>query len=556
MASALPFLFFYLGRVELLDPDEGLYAAIASEMLVTGEWIIPHFNGLPYLEKPPLYFWLTAISMMIFGFSELAVRLWSALPALGSALLTWRIGDLLYGKRAGLVSALIFVSCAGIILYVRKASTDFLLVFSITLAMYGFIRDSLLERKSPTGFLLVYLGAALGLLSKGLIALVFPTLTICLSVWWLKSVRLRELNLARGLTLFAVIVLPWHVVAAWRNLDHFWFYLVDNQILRFLNLRAFIEDDVQISALGFLIVSFIWLFPWGMFLFYRRTYVGLFSPPERVALPIWALVVVGFFLLSRSRLEYYMLPAFPALAVLIGGLWTGGHNLLPILRVAAILCTVAGMIFLWLGENLTPSLALFGLAELNVYYRIVRDQGLAFPFSSAQEFGTLLQWLGSVLIVGWGLALLAWSRGSAALSFSSLFVTAGVIGILIVKLLYLIEPHHSTKTVSQVISASSRDDDVIIHEGSLEYSAALPFYTGRRVVVFDGQRGDLDFASRLPEAKGWFLDREQLFNIWQGPRRVFFVTPREPRASVVADLPRNEVHLIGHYNSRRLYSNR
>jgi hypothetical protein len=133
---------------------------------------------------------------------------------------------------------------------------------------------------------------------------------------------------------------------------------------------------------------------------------------------------------------------------------------------------------------------------------------------------------------------------------------AGVIGALILQLLYLVEPHHSTRTVSQAVVARSGPEDVVVHEGSLEYSAALPFYTGRRVVVVNGARGDLEFASRLSEARGLFLDTQGLVRLWEGSARVFFVTQRPRGQSVLAELPSHRVHELGRYGSRWLYSNR
>jgi hypothetical protein len=131
-----------------------------------------------------------------------------------------------------------------------------------------------------------------------------------------------------------------------------------------------------------------------------------------------------------------------------------------------------------------------------------------------------------------------------------------VIIVLIVMLLRLVEPHHSAKAVSQAIRELASAGDLVAHEGSLEYSAALPFYTGRRVIVIDGVRGDLEFASRLPEASGLFLDGPTFAGTWSGARRVFLVTRREPGVGVVGRLPSESVHLLGRFGSRWLYSNR
>jgi len=131
-------------------------------------------------------------------------------------------------------------------------------------------------------------------------------------------------------------------------------------------------------------------------------------------------------------------------------------------------------------------------------------------------------------------------------------VGAAIAG-LIVAVLYVIEPHHSAKAVSAAITARAGAQDVIAHEGSLEYSAALPFYTGRRIVVVDGARGDLDIASRLPEARGYFVDRAALAALWSAPRRVFLVTQRPAARTVAGTMP--SPVLIGEFGSRILYSN-
>src|SRR5881296_2127946 len=208
LALSLPFLFAKLG-MPLLDPDEGLYATIAQEMLSGGDWVIPHVNGLPYMEKPPLYFWLTALTFWGCGPSEWATRFWSALAALGTVILTWRIGRRLYGARAGLLAGLVVATVVGNALYVRKASTDELFVFCLTLAMYGFLRDAERPDRGRGRFLLFYVGTALGVLAKGLIGVVFPLLIVGLGTVVVRRLSSRELNLARGVAVFAVVAGLW-----------------------------------------------------------------------------------------------------------------------------------------------------------------------------------------------------------------------------------------------------------------------------------------------------------------------------------------------------------
>jgi len=555
LAVSLPFLFFDL-RLPLLDPDEGLYAAIAQEMLARGDWIIPHVNGLPYLEKPPLYFWLTALTYAVAGPSEWATRLWSALAALGTALLTWRIGRRLHGPRAGLLAGLVVATVVGNALYVRKASTDQLFIFCLTLALYGFVRDAERPDRGRTRFLWLWVGAALSVLAKGFIGLVFPVLIVGLAMAWARRLAWRDLNPARGAGLFLLLTVPWHALAAWRSGTLFGFYVLDNHLLRFLDARRFVEDDVPISTAGFLVASFLWAFPWGVFVLARLAPGTPAQARWRPLIVIWALVIVGLFSLSRFKHEYYALPAFPALAILVGAAWAGGRDIGRWLGAGLVGSVLGGAGAIWIGGGLTPEQAMAGLAELNVYYRILREQGVPFPFASARPFGLLLQALGLTLILGWGIATLCWVRGWRRSALGALVaVAAGITGLLLA-LLGLIAPHHSAREVSRAIVAEAGPDDVIVIEGSLEYSPAIPFYTGRRALLVNGDVGYFSFASKLPEAQGVFLDTQALRRLWAGPRRVFLVIRQAPARSVVAALPATSVRALGQFGSRRLYANR
>jgi hypothetical protein len=302
-----------------------------------------------------------------------------------------------------------------------------------------------------------------------------------------------------------------------------------------------------------LLVTFLLFFPWSVFILARRR---TDTPAWGSLVAIWAVVVVGFFALSGSKLEYYALPAFPALALLVGGAWAERRGIGVWLMISAVGVGLVGIWALWMGETITAPQVLRGLAELNVYYRILLDQGLPLPFSSPHPFGMLLQGLGLTLLVGWAIAVACWWRGWWRGSFAALVLTAAGIATLIFQLLQLIEPHHSARTVAAAIVERAGADDIVAHEGMLEYSGALPLYSGRRVVLVDSWKGDLEFASRLPEAKGIFLDQGEFVRLWQGERRVFLVTQRSPAMSVIATLPAGSVHDIGLYGSRHLFTNR
>ena len=390
------------------------------------------------------------------------------------------------------------------------------------------------------------------MLAKGLIGAALPVLIAGICLARAGRPGLGELNLGWGAALVGLLALPWHLAVAWRNPAHFWFFLVDNQVLRFLGRRAFLEDDVPISTLGFLVVTFLFCFPWGVFLLARRRPLARWG----ALVPVWAVTAVGIFALSGSTLEYYALPALPAVALLAGGAWSDRRRIGWWLLLGAVGSSLVGAWAVWAGGRVTAPQVLQGLAELNVYYRILRDQGLPLPFASPRPFGLLLQGLGVTLLAGWAIAAACWWRGNARGAFAVLVLMAGGISALIFQLLQVIEPHHSARAVGGAVLAQAGTTDLVFHEGSLEYSAALPLYAGRRILVVDGRRGDLDFASRLPEAQGMFLERAELARLWQGQQRVFLITQWARARSVVATLAPDSVHEVGLYGSRTLYANR
>jgi 4-amino-4-deoxy-L-arabinose transferase-like glycosyltransferase len=555
LALSVPLIFVGLG-LPLLDPDEGLYADIAWRMLTDGDWVVPRFNGFPYLEKPPLYFWVAGLALALTGPSEWALRLGSALPAVGSVVLVWGVGRALYGSLAGVLGGVALASTAGYALYVRKASTDFLFVFCLALALYGFVRDAERPALGWRRFLLLYLGMALGVLAKGLMGVVFPALIVGIGLAWVRRLSVRDLNWHRGAVLFGLVALPWHVLVAWRHPELFWFYLVDNQLLRFLNLRLFIDYDVPVSTLGLLVASFLWVFPWSVFVLARPAADPAPAAPWRPLLPIWIAVVLLFFAASRSKLEYYLLPAFPPVAALVGAAWAGGRDIGRWLWVGLAGCLGVGGWALWTGARLTPDQAYYAFAELNVYYRILRGWGQEFPFASARPFGVLLMALGGALVFAWSLAAACWALGRRRAAFVAIFGLGVFIEVLILQMLYVVEPHHSAKAVSLAVMARARPDDVIVVEGPLELSAGLLFYTGRRIVVVNGTRGDQDFASRQPDARGYFLDTQRFEEAWKLGPRVFLVTQQPPGRSLAKSLSPDSLHLLGRFGSRWLYSNR
>lgn len=579
--SAGAFFIFWGLRADLLDPDQGMYASIAREMVQGGDWLTPHFDGVRYLEKPPLYYWLTALMLFLFGSGEWAVRLASALPAFGTAFLTYRLGRSFYGARGALLSALALIGSLGVMRYARQPAPDFVFVFSITLAMVGFARTFLPppsasgDAPEPAGgrrlSLWFYSGVALAVLSKGLIGVVFPVVIAGLYLW-LSGARAgwSELNPARGGALFLALALPWHLLAAWKNPGFFWFYVVDNQFLRFLGRRAYIEEDVPLTTPEFLENILIWTFPWSLALpaalgeaIPRRRPAAARAERVRLLVGLWAVTVVGFFCLSSSKLEHYYLPAVAPLSLMAGKVWADAVDsprtataLKWCLGFAALIGPAAGAGLFVLARRLTPGDVLAGLAEMDVYFRIVLIHGREFPFVTVGPFAELLRTLGYILIAGCPLAFVLVYLGLPKAGFATLLAVGGLAGLLVFKLVLVMEPFNSAKAAAGALSARLAPADKVVFEGDLSYAGGLPFYTGRQFYILDGRTGDHEFGSRYPEAVHLFLDDAAFPGFWGGPGRIFFLTRLPEWQSTMRHPPAPGAFLVGRYGSYTLYSNR
>jgi hypothetical protein len=226
------------------------------------------------------------------------------------------------------------------------------------------------------------------------------------------------------------------------------------------------------------------------------------------------------------------------------------------LAFSALACAGVGISLLLFADRLTPDALLTWLAELNVYYRILKEQGAPFPFSSTDPFVRLARDWGALLLVGAPAAFLAFFWRGGLSWFVGMTALAAGAAVLVFRLLFVIEPHHSAKAVAVALSGSAHTGEPIVHQGSLEYSGSLPFYTGRQIHVLNGRRGDLEFGSRYPEGQSIFLDDGALARMWRGSQRVYLVTRDSVQENALAGLSGQTVFHLGRYGSRELYSNK
>lgn len=316
--------FALLARRPLFEPDEGRYAEIPREMLSGGGWVIPHLNGLVYLEKPPLQYWFTALCFRALGETEFSARLCTGLAGFLTLAIVFLVGRYLWGSRAGMRAVLYTSASTLFVLLGHQLTLDMLLSFFLTAALACFLAAQ--ARRDDPGqgrpWMLGCWGAmALAVLTKGLVGVVIPGAALgAYMVWQRDWTVLRRLSARWGLPLFTVIAAPWFVLAARANPQFLRFFFVREHFQRFLTT---IEHRTE-PWWFFVPVLVVGIMPWlpqaGCALIgtlKQRIPRGRFDAARLLA--AWCVFVMVFFSASDSKLIPYILPVIPALALLCAG---------------------------------------------------------------------------------------------------------------------------------------------------------------------------------------------------------------------------------------------
>ena len=340
-----------------MDDVDSTQAQIARNMLQSGDWVTARLDGVAYLEKAPLKHWMTAVAFSVFGIHDWVARLPIALGAIALAWVVFRFGRWAFSERVGYYAGLVTTTSVGMFLFTRIVIPDVIMTLAVTLAIWGFLRA--LDEDEPRPRVWAYTTAAslaAGVLLKGLIGAVFP---LGAGFFYLLFTRRlfslatwRRLYPFTGALLFAAIAAPWHVLATLRNPPYFdftmhsgpgeyrgffWFYFMNEHVLRFLN-RRYPHDYNTVPRVSFWLMHLLWFFPWSAYL---PSVVKLGYRPQdragrvRMMALCWIAVVMLFFSFSTTQ-EYYSMPIYPAVALLIGcGIEAGGRGLRIGTRVVA-----------------------------------------------------------------------------------------------------------------------------------------------------------------------------------------------------------------------------
>jgi len=388
LVSALGAAWFgTLNERKLVRPDEGRYAEIPREMVASGDWVTPRLNGIKYFEKPALQYWATAVGYEIFGEHPWTARLWPALTGFAGILLAWFLGHRLWGPRAGILAGAILGSSLLYNVMGHVITLDMSLSFFLQVAFTGFILAQVEPQRSRKWMWLAWAGLALAALSKGLVAGVLTgAVLVAYSVVNRDFSPWKRFAPVSGLLLFLAIAAPWFIAVSLANPEFPHFFFIHEHFERFLtkvhNRYQPIWYFVPIYLMGAL--------PWALMLLHAlvKSWTprepGKFSP-ERF-LVLWSVLTFAFFSVSSSKLPPYIVPIFPALALL------GGKVLADLSRRALLihlgLLLLVALPALWLAPQMAQ--------EVDKDYSQAMMKGLA-----AWLTGAAVVWTLSLALAAW-----------------------------------------------------------------------------------------------------------------------------------------------------------
>jgi 4-amino-4-deoxy-L-arabinose transferase-like glycosyltransferase len=558
-----------------MDDVDAVQAQIARTMLASGDWVTARLDGVLYLEKAPLIYWLIAIFYKIFGVADWVARLPVALASIALALLSSVFGMWAFGKRAGFYAGLCMSTCVGLFLFTRIQIPDVMLTFTITLALWAFLRALDEDERQPrlwAAILAASLGS--GLLLKSLVGIVFPIAAALTYLYISKQLfsrrtwqRLRPMS---GFLIVLVIAVPWHLLAMLRNPPYFawtlksgpglyhgflWFYFVNEQLLRFLNLR-YPRDYNTVPRLYFWLFHLLWLFPWSVYLPAIKQLS--FKPVDRAGQTrllslCWTGFILVFFTFSTTQ-EYYSMPCYPALALLLGsamaaeGKWIhrGSRVLGGITALAAL--TAIGIAFAV--RNLpTPGDISSALSHHPSAYTLSLGHMLDLTYDS-------FAYLRLPLCLA-GAAFLLVAAGNLCWSGIRAFLTTGLMMILFFHAarlaLVVFDPYLSSRQLANAF-LSAPPGKLIVDHHYYTFSS-VTFYTNQDPWLLNGKFNNLEYGAAAPGAPAVFLNDSEFKTLWSSKNRYYLVASQKGVDRIEDVVGRDEFDTVSASGGKFLLTN-
>ena len=560
-----------------MDDVDAVQAQIARNMITSGDWVTPRLDGVIYLEKPPLIYWLIAGSYQIFGVHDWAARIPVALFSIGLCWLTTAFGIWALGKRSGFYAGLCMAACIGLWLFTRILIPDVMLTFTVALSLWALLR--ILDEDEPHPRAWAYVLAAslgVGLLWKSLIGVVFPAaagaIYLLLTGQLFRRRTWRRLHPFSGVAIILLIAAPWHILATFRNPPYFaftlqsgpgeyhgflWFFFINEQLLRFLNLR-YPRDYNTVPRLYFWLFHLAWLFPWSVYLpaafklsYRREDRAGR----ARLLALCWIGFILVFFTFSTTQ-EYYSMPCYPALALLLGsamamegnGWIRWGTRVLGAVTGLAALAAIA--ILAAVRHMPTPSDISAALSQHPGAYTLSLGHMEDLTLRSFAYLRIPLGLAALAFVVGAVGAF--WARGRHA------FLAAALMMVLFFHAARLamvaFDPYLSSRPVAEALEHSPEGNLIVDHH--YYWFSSVFFYTNRHALLLNGRFNNLLYGSYAPGAPDVFIGDSRFRELWLKPERNYLVA-RETAVPHITDLVgAEELQVVAASGGKVLLTNR
>ncbi len=561
----------------LMDDVDAVQAQIARNMLESGDWVTARLDGVPYLEKAPLKYWMIACSYAVFGVHDWAARLPIVLSVLALVGLVYWMGCWAFSESAGFHAALILGTSIGTFLFTRILIPDITLTCAVASAIFSMLRA--LDDAEPRPRLwaaAMALAIGAGLLLKGLIALVFPCAAGLLWLAWTGRLfdptawkRLRPFS---GALIILLVAAPWHILATLRNPPYFdfsmtsgpgqyrgffWFYFFNEHILRFLN-RRWPRDYNTVPRHLFWLFHLVWFFPWSAWLpGVVKLRAGGDSRAGRAMrmLVCWAGFVMVFFTFSTTQ-EYYSMPAYPAFALLLGLVvaqaqgWTARLSRVVSI-VAAVACVAAAGLLAAVWRTPAPGDISRSLTQNPELYTL-----------SLGHMGDLTLASFAYLKLPLAVAALAFAIGAAACWRTrprATWLGAAVMMVLFLNAarlaMQVFDPYLSSYPIAARLRQSPKGT-VIFGDQYYVFSSVFFYAELGRALLWRGRYHNLEYGSYAPGAPDVFLDDAELKAEWEKPQLAWLVVEGPKLRTIESLLGSGRVHRVLESGGKYLLANR